>query len=51
MQESLDDYNNMFGTKYDLSQIQGYNINLNKRLARKDAKLVVRFIKNDIQHF
>ena len=42
MQESLDDYNNMFGTKYDLSQIQGYNINLNKRLARKDAKFMSR---------
>ena len=38
MQESLDDYNGMFGTKYELSQIQGYNGNLNKRLARKDAK-------------
>ncbi len=38
MQESLDDYNGMFGTKYELSQIQGYNANLNKRLARKDAK-------------
>lgn len=38
MQESLDDYNEMFGTKYDLSQIQGYNGNLNKRLARKDPK-------------
>lgn len=42
MQESLDDYNNMFGTKYDLSQIQGYNANLNKRLARKDAKFKSR---------
>lgn len=38
MKKSLDDYNEMFGTKYDLSQIQGYNANLNKRLARKDAK-------------
>ena len=38
MQGSLDDYNNMFGTKYDLAQIQGYNANLNKRLARKDSK-------------
>lgn len=38
MQESLDDYNEMFGTKYDLAQIQGYNGNLNKRLARKDTK-------------
>lgn len=38
MQKSLDDYNGMFGTKYELSQIQGYNGNLNKRLARKDGK-------------
>ena len=38
MQESLDDYYKMFGTKYEISQIQGYNGNLNKRLARKDAK-------------
>lgn len=38
MQKSLDDYNGMFGTKYELSQIQAYNGNLNKRLARKDSK-------------
>lgn len=38
MQKSLDEYNAMFDTKYDLLQIQGYNANLNKRLARKDAK-------------
>lgn len=38
MQQSLKDYNEMFGTKYELSQIQGYNANLNKRLARKAAK-------------
>lgn len=30
MQKSLDDYNGMFGTKYELSQIQGYNGNLTK---------------------
>ena len=42
MKISLDDYNNMFGTKYDLSQIQGYNANLNKRLARKDNKFKSR---------
>lgn len=42
MQESLDDYNGMFGTKYDLAQIQGYNGNLNKRLARKEAKFKSR---------
>lgn len=38
MQKSLDDYNGMFGTTYELSQIQAYNGNLNKRLARKDSK-------------
>ena len=42
MQKSLDDYNRMFGTKYDLSQIQSYNANLNKRLARKDTKFKSR---------
>ena len=42
MQKSLDDYNKMFKTKYDLSQIQAYNGNLNKRLARKDAKFKSR---------
>lgn len=42
MQKSLDDYNHMFGTKYEISQIQGYNANLNKRLARKDAKFKSR---------
>ena len=42
MKESLDDYNGMFDTKYELSQIQGYNGNLNKRLARKDAKFKSR---------
>ena len=42
MQESLDDYNEMFGTKYELAQIQGYNGNLNKRLARKDPKFQSR---------
>lgn len=38
MQASLDDYNGMFGTTYELSQIQAYNENLNKRLARKGGK-------------
>ncbi len=42
MQASLDDYNEMFGTKYEISQIQGYNANLNKRLARKDARFQSR---------
>lgn len=48
MQKSLDDYNRMFGTKYELSQIQGYNANLNKRLARKDAKFKSRHEQLDL---
>ena len=42
MQQSLDDYNGMFGTTFDTSQIQSYNGNLNKRLARKDPKFKSR---------
>ena len=42
MQKSLNDYNDMFGTKYEMSQIQSSNGNLNKRLARKDARFKSR---------
>ena len=42
MKKSIDDYNRMFGTKFDISQIQSYNGNLNKRLARKDSKFKSR---------
>lgn len=38
MQDSLDDYNQMFGKTYDISQIQTYNEDLNNRLARKEPK-------------
>ncbi|MCD7855107.1 MAG: type I restriction endonuclease subunit R [Clostridiales bacterium] len=38
MQISLKDYNDMFGTKYDMSQIKAYNDNLNDRLSRKKTK-------------
>lgn len=38
MKKSLDDYNQMFGKTYAPSQIQSYNDNLNKRLARKEPK-------------
>lgn len=48
MQKSLDDYNKMFGTKYEISQIQGYNANLNKRLARKDQKYKSRSEQLDL---
>ena len=48
MQDSLDDYNEMFGTKYEVSQIQGYNGNLNKRLARKESKFQNRSEQLDL---
>lgn len=48
MQESLEDYNEMFDTKYEISQIQGYNANLNKRLARKDTKYKSRSEQLDL---
>lgn len=48
MQKSLNDYNGMFDTKYDLSQIQGYNANLNKRLARKEPKYQSRSEQIDL---
>ena len=48
MQKSLNDYNEMFGTKFDLSQIQSYNENLNKRLARKGKKYKSRNTQLDL---
>ena len=39
MQKSLNDYNEMFGTKFDLSQIQSYNENLNKTIGTKRQKV------------
>ena len=38
----------MFGTKFDLAQIQSYNGNLNKRLARKDSKFKRRHEQLDL---
>lgn len=48
MRCSLNDYGKMFGKKYDLSQIQIYNANLNERLARKDAKFKSRSEQLDL---
>ena len=42
MKESLDDYNQMFGTSYGIGEIKGYNTNLNDRLARKKSKFKSR---------
>lgn len=48
MQQSLNDYNQMFHTTYDLSQIPSYNENLNKRLARKEGKFKSRSEQLDL---
>lgn len=42
MKVSLKDYNEMFGTKYEIEQIKAYNQNLNDRLARKAERYKVR---------
>ena len=38
MKAFLKDYNEMFGTRYGVDNIQAYNANLNERLARKETK-------------
>lgn len=48
MQESLDDYNAMFGTSFGIGEIKGYNTNLNDRLARKKSKFKSRDEQIDI---
>ena len=42
MRESLNDYNEMFGTRFGIDGINAYNSNLNDRLARKDKKYLDR---------
>lgn len=42
MTASLDDYNNMFGTHFNLATIQAYNTDLNDRLARKKERFSFR---------
>ncbi len=48
MEVSLKHYNEMFGTKYEVSQIESYNKNLNDRLARKLDKYKSRDEQLDI---
>ena len=48
MEESLNDYNSMFDKNYDMSRIQTYNDNLNKRLARKDPMYKSRHEQLDL---
>ncbi len=42
MEQSLNDYNEMFGTHYSLENVNAYNGNLNDRLARKEKKYLDR---------
>ncbi len=48
MLQSLRDYNGMFGTHFGKGQIQSYNKNLNRRLARKEGKYKSRDQQLDI---
>jgi type I restriction enzyme R subunit len=48
MKESIDDYNAMFGTHFDMSQIQAYNNDLTKRLSRKGDKYLPRSEQLDL---
>ena len=48
MRESLQDYNAMFGTHYDIENINAYNSNLNDRLARKEKSYMERSQQLDL---
>ncbi|OFT37902.1 type I restriction endonuclease subunit R [Aerococcus sp. HMSC06H08] len=48
MKEALDDYNRMFGTNFNLETINGYNQNLNSRLARKSDTYKARSEQLDL---
>lgn len=48
MKESLDDYNEMFGTAYKVENIKAYNGNLNDRLARKQKRYLDRSQQLDL---
>lgn len=47
-QEVLDDYNDMYGTSFDMSSIAAYNRDLNNRLARKRSEFQFRENQIDI---
>lgn len=48
MAECIKDYNQMFGTNYDLGTIKAYNLNLNERIARKKDLYLRRSEQLDI---
>ncbi|VED64335.1 type I site-specific deoxyribonuclease, HsdR family protein [Streptococcus agalactiae] len=48
MTENLEDYNNLFGTNFTIDNLQGYNRDLNDRLARKKDKFKDRHEQLDL---
>lgn len=48
MAKALDNYNNMFGTSFNLETIKAYNRDLNNRLARKSSKYLSRSEQLDL---
>ena len=48
MKQSLKDYNEMFGSSYQIDAINAYNSNLNDRLARKEKKYLNRSQQLDL---
>lgn len=38
MKQAIDDYNHEYGTNFSMSEMQGYNNDVNNRLARKEAQ-------------
>jgi len=48
IREFMKDYNEMFGTHYDVENINAYNSNLNDRLARKEKRYLERSQQLDL---
>ena len=48
MKESMQDYNDMFGTQFTMEQLNAYNANVNDRLARKKKLFQVREAQLDL---
>ncbi len=48
MKKALKDYNEMFGSSYQINAINAYNSNLNERLARKEKKYLNRSQQLDL---
>ena len=48
MKESMNDYNDLFGTQFTMEQLNAYNANVNDRLARKKKLFQVREAQLDL---